>query len=67
MEYLGRMRFSWITKKKLAYIGAGGVPIAVPVICNQNVPQNWNTLFSMTIERASVRVEAGILTNFISL
>jgi len=42
-------------KKSVAHMQAGGVPMAVPVSCFQKVSENWNTLFLMIRERASMR------------
>ncbi len=46
---LGRMLiYSCIPKVSVAYSGAAGVPIAVPLFCSQKVLPNIKMLFSMT-------------------
>ena len=63
-RYFGRILFSWIAKNKFAYVGAGGVPMAVPVNCSQNVSPNWNTLFRIMIDSAWMRASAGRCLNW---
>jgi hypothetical protein len=46
---------SFIAKYRDAYMGAGGVPIAVPVSCSQYVSSNLKTLFFMMIVKAAIR------------
>jgi hypothetical protein len=44
----------WIKKYKVAYIHAGGIPIAVPLRWRKNVSPILKTLFLMTREIAEM-------------
>ena len=66
MEYFGRILFSWIAKNRFAYVGAGGVPIAVPLSWCQNESPNWKILFFIISESSSMRALTGTLENLYS-